>query len=149
MSVAVSVSVSHITQVQQFQHPITLSLYLGSQLCLGLGTLPRQISGPIVAQEVERHRETPKFCVRVIFDIYLILLCMIFHTAIKKKKLSTRFPFKGTNFNVFSTTMIIALREPRSTPSCRSTTSVVHRQKRCSVRCTPLTHLKQVYCRCI
>ncbi len=40
-------------------------------------------------------------------------------------------------------------REPMSTPCCRSTTSVVHLQKRCSVRCTPLTQLKQVYCRCI
>ena len=40
-------------------------------------------------------------------------------------------------------------REPRSTPYCRSTTSVVHLQKKCSVRCTPLTQLKQMYCRCI
>ncbi len=36
-----------------------------------IGTSPRQLSGPIVAQEVERHRDSPKFCVRVIFDIYL------------------------------------------------------------------------------
>ncbi len=37
------------------------------------GTPPRQPSGPIVAQEIQevaRHRDTPKFCVRVIFDIY-------------------------------------------------------------------------------
>ncbi len=79
-----SVSVSHITQVQQFCHPITRSLHLGPQSCLGLGTLPRQVSGyprplgtsprqlsgPIVASFGLRHRDTPKFCVRVIFDIY-------------------------------------------------------------------------------
>ena len=84
-----SVSVSHITQVQQFWHPITLSPYLISHSCLGLGTLPRQLclyplplalsprqlSGPIVAREVARHRDTPKFCVRVIFDIYLATRC--------------------------------------------------------------------------
>ena len=41
-----------------------------------------QVSGPLVAQEVERHRDTPKFCVRVIFDIYpklTTLVCLFFH----------------------------------------------------------------------
>ncbi len=36
-----------------------------------IGTPPRQLSGPIVASFGLRHRDTPKFCVRVIFDIYL------------------------------------------------------------------------------
>ncbi len=36
-----------------------------------LGTPSRQLSGPIVASFGLRHRDTPKFCVRLIFDIYL------------------------------------------------------------------------------
>ncbi len=39
-------------------------------------------------------------------------------------------------------------REPRSTPYCRSATSVIHLQKRCRVRCTPLAQLTQMYCMC-
>ena len=35
-----------------------------------LGTPSRQLSGPIVASFGLRNRDTPKFCVRVIFDIY-------------------------------------------------------------------------------
>ena len=36
----------------------------------GICTTPRQLSGHRVAQEVERHLDTPNFCVRVISDIY-------------------------------------------------------------------------------
>ncbi len=40
-------------------------------------------------------------------------------------------------------------REPKSTPYCRSTTTVVHLREGCSVRCTPLAQLLQMYWRCI
>ena len=36
----------------------------------------RQVSWPIVAQEVERHWDTPKFYVRVIFDILYLKVIM-------------------------------------------------------------------------
>ncbi len=42
---------------------------------------PRQLSGPIVAQEVERHRDTPKFCVRVIFDIYQESFMLVYNAS--------------------------------------------------------------------
>ncbi len=40
-----------------------------SYSCTG-GTSQRQLAGLIVAHDVERHRDIPKFCVRIIFDKY-------------------------------------------------------------------------------
>ena len=39
--------------------------------------MDRSTHGLIVAQEVELHRDTPKFCVRVIFDIIFISWCQL------------------------------------------------------------------------
>ena len=42
---------------------------------LPLANLPRQLCVHTVAREVARHRDTPNFCVCVIFDIYQAM-CM-------------------------------------------------------------------------
>ncbi len=58
--------------VSQWRNPKLATTVQGSvyEKFWPLRTSPRQLPGPIVAQEVERHRDTPTVCVRVTFDIY-------------------------------------------------------------------------------
>ena len=60
-----------------------------------LAISPRQLSGPIVAQEMARHPDTPKFCVRVIFNIYRDLASEFVSRC--KPIFFPVFPFSGPN----------------------------------------------------